>query len=314
MHPNGQLPAYEWAFGDVNPPVHAWAALRGLRDRRRCDRLRVPGADLPQAAAELHLVGQPQGRRGQQRLRGRLPRPRQHRPARPVGDTAGRRRLEQSDGTAWMGMYCPQPAGDGPRPRRPRRHLRRPRHQVLRALRLHRLGHPRPRPVGRGGRLLLRRPPHRRRHPAPVAGAVDGGPPPAVRHDDAGRSDAGPAARLRRSLPLVRRAQAGVRRPTSPTARPGMGSEGRLLAMVDPDRLRRILATHARRGRVPLAPRSAGAGRQPPGAPVLDRPGRHRGEARRTSASTTSRASRPPACSAATRTGGARSGSRSTTW
>ncbi len=28
MHPNGQLPAYEWAFGDVNPPVHAWAALR----------------------------------------------------------------------------------------------------------------------------------------------------------------------------------------------------------------------------------------------------------------------------------------------
>ncbi|MDR3471170.1 MAG: glucosidase [Devosia sp.] len=28
MHPNGQLPAYEWSFGDVNPPVHAWAAWR----------------------------------------------------------------------------------------------------------------------------------------------------------------------------------------------------------------------------------------------------------------------------------------------
>ena len=28
MHPNGQLPAYEWALGDVNPPVHAWACLR----------------------------------------------------------------------------------------------------------------------------------------------------------------------------------------------------------------------------------------------------------------------------------------------
>ncbi len=28
MHPNGQVPAYEWAFGDVNPPVHAWAAWR----------------------------------------------------------------------------------------------------------------------------------------------------------------------------------------------------------------------------------------------------------------------------------------------
>jgi hypothetical protein len=41
MHPNGQLPAYEWAFSDVNPPVHAWAcwrvykmtAPRGRRDR-----------------------------------------------------------------------------------------------------------------------------------------------------------------------------------------------------------------------------------------------------------------------------------------
>ncbi len=28
MHPNGQIPAYEWNFGDVNPPVHAWAVMR----------------------------------------------------------------------------------------------------------------------------------------------------------------------------------------------------------------------------------------------------------------------------------------------
>jgi mannosylglycerate hydrolase MGH1-like protein len=35
MHPNGQLPAYEWNFGDVNPPVHAWAALRVFRIDRR---------------------------------------------------------------------------------------------------------------------------------------------------------------------------------------------------------------------------------------------------------------------------------------
>jgi hypothetical protein len=28
MHPNGQIPAYEWSFGDVNPPVHAWAVWR----------------------------------------------------------------------------------------------------------------------------------------------------------------------------------------------------------------------------------------------------------------------------------------------
>ncbi len=36
MHPNGQLPAYEWAFGDVNPPVHAWATWRVFEiDRAR---------------------------------------------------------------------------------------------------------------------------------------------------------------------------------------------------------------------------------------------------------------------------------------
>src|SRR4029079_3350273 len=28
MHPNGQLPAYEWNFSDVNPPTHAWAAIQ----------------------------------------------------------------------------------------------------------------------------------------------------------------------------------------------------------------------------------------------------------------------------------------------
>jgi len=27
MHPNGQIPAYEWALGDVNPPVHAWSCI-----------------------------------------------------------------------------------------------------------------------------------------------------------------------------------------------------------------------------------------------------------------------------------------------
>src|SRR6202022_275774 len=27
LHPNGQIPAYEWNFGDVNPPVHAWATF-----------------------------------------------------------------------------------------------------------------------------------------------------------------------------------------------------------------------------------------------------------------------------------------------
>jgi hypothetical protein len=48
QHPNGQLPAYEWAFGDVNPPVHAWAtwrvyeidrALTGIADREFLERM-----------------------------------------------------------------------------------------------------------------------------------------------------------------------------------------------------------------------------------------------------------------------------------
>jgi len=48
MHPNGQLPAYEWALGDVNPPVQAWAAWRvykiekkrrGIGDREFLERI-----------------------------------------------------------------------------------------------------------------------------------------------------------------------------------------------------------------------------------------------------------------------------------
>ncbi|KAF2089915.1 glycoside hydrolase family 63 protein-like protein [Saccharata proteae CBS 121410] len=35
MHPNGQLPAYEWNFGDVNPPVHAWATFRAFKIERK---------------------------------------------------------------------------------------------------------------------------------------------------------------------------------------------------------------------------------------------------------------------------------------
>jgi hypothetical protein len=37
MHPNGQLPAYEWNFSDVNPPVRAWAALAVFRIDRAKD-------------------------------------------------------------------------------------------------------------------------------------------------------------------------------------------------------------------------------------------------------------------------------------
>jgi hypothetical protein len=41
MHPNGQFPAYEWALGDVNPPVHAWASWRVYRAEQRFHK--VPG-------------------------------------------------------------------------------------------------------------------------------------------------------------------------------------------------------------------------------------------------------------------------------
>ncbi len=42
MHPNGQLPAYEWAFGDVNPPVHAWATWRVFQMDRKQRRAASP--------------------------------------------------------------------------------------------------------------------------------------------------------------------------------------------------------------------------------------------------------------------------------
>jgi Glycosyl hydrolase family 63 C-terminal domain len=42
IHPNGQLPAYEWAFGDVNPPVHAWASWRVFQIDRKFRREQNP--------------------------------------------------------------------------------------------------------------------------------------------------------------------------------------------------------------------------------------------------------------------------------
>ena len=60
MHPNGQLPAYEWAFGDVNPPVHAWATWRVFqmdRKQRRATNSKDPGdlAFLEQVFHKLML-------------------------------------------------------------------------------------------------------------------------------------------------------------------------------------------------------------------------------------------------------------------
>ncbi len=109
MHPNGQLPAYEWAFSDVNPPVHAWAAWRvykiekrttGKADRDFLERIFhklllnftwwVNRKD-----SEGHNVFQG-GFLGLDNI-GVFDR------SAPL-PTGGH--LEQSDGTAWMGMYC----------------------------------------------------------------------------------------------------------------------------------------------------------------------------------------------------------------
>jgi hypothetical protein len=66
MHPNGQIPAYEWAFVDVNPPRSCLGRLAGVQDCAKCDRQgrhRIPRTRLSQTAPQLHLVGQPQRRR-----------------------------------------------------------------------------------------------------------------------------------------------------------------------------------------------------------------------------------------------------------
>jgi len=77
MHPNAQLPAYEYGFDDANPPVHGWASWRVFmmdRDLTGC-RLHLPEAHAEQAGAQFHLVGQPPRCRRAQHIPGRLSRP-----------------------------------------------------------------------------------------------------------------------------------------------------------------------------------------------------------------------------------------------
>ena len=108
MHPNGQIPAYEFAFGDVNPPVHAWAAWRvykmtgprGQRDR----------AFLESAFQKLLLnftwwVNRKDAEGNNLFSGGFLGLDNigvfdRSKPL-PTGGF-----LQQADGTAWMGFYC----------------------------------------------------------------------------------------------------------------------------------------------------------------------------------------------------------------
>jgi len=109
MHPNGQLPAYEWAFGDVNPPVHAWAAWRVYK----IDKKRRGKGDTKFLERVFHKLllnfnwwvnrKDAEGRNvfqggflGLDNI-GVFDRS----AALPTGG-----HIEQSDGTSWMGMYC----------------------------------------------------------------------------------------------------------------------------------------------------------------------------------------------------------------
>ncbi len=108
MHPNGQLPAYEFALGDVNPPVHAWAAWRvykiaapaGARDRdflRRVFHKLLLNFNWWVNRKDLeghHLFAG--GFLGLDNI-GVFDR------SQPL-PTGGH--LEQADGTAWMAFYC----------------------------------------------------------------------------------------------------------------------------------------------------------------------------------------------------------------
>jgi hypothetical protein len=109
MHPNGQIPAYEWAFSDVNPPVHAWAAYRvykieqqmtGKTDRDFLARI------FQKLLLNFTWWVNRKDYEGQNVFQGgflgldNIGVFDRNEPL-PNGEF-----IEQSDGTSWMGMYC----------------------------------------------------------------------------------------------------------------------------------------------------------------------------------------------------------------
>jgi hypothetical protein len=108
MHPNGQLPAYEWNFSDVNPPVQAWAALRVFRIDRRIN----GRADYGFLAKVFHKLllnftwwVNRQDAEGNNIFEGGflgLDNIGLFDRSRPLGPGF---HLEQSDGTSWMAMF-----------------------------------------------------------------------------------------------------------------------------------------------------------------------------------------------------------------
>jgi len=109
MHPNGQLPAYEWKFGDVNPPVHAWAAWRvykiDARQHGRPDRLFLEGIFHKLLLNFTWWVNKKDEDGNNVFQGGFLGLDNisvfDRSAALPTGG-----HIDQSDGTAWMGFYC----------------------------------------------------------------------------------------------------------------------------------------------------------------------------------------------------------------
>ena len=108
FHPNGQIPAYEWNFSDVNPPVHAWATLFLYKMEQTLGRADLRFLERSFQGLMLNFNWwvnrkDPTGRNvfaggflGLDNI-GVFDRSAQL----PTGGT-----LEQADGTAWMAFYC----------------------------------------------------------------------------------------------------------------------------------------------------------------------------------------------------------------
>ena len=155
MHRNGQLPAYEWAFGDVNPPVHAWAALR-IYNIEQKEHGRGDIAFLERIFQKLLLnftwwVNRKDSQGNNVFQGGFLGLDNigvfdRSKPL-PTGGF-----LNQSDGTSWMGVYSLNMLAIAIELAHAQQRLRRHRDQVLRALPLHRRRHEPPRRLGPLGR------------------------------------------------------------------------------------------------------------------------------------------------------------------
>ncbi|MBH8552069.1 glucosidase [Nostocaceae cyanobacterium CENA357] len=109
MHPNGQIPAYEWAFGDVNPPVHAWATWRIYKIEQKIYG-RTDSQFLERVFQKLMLnftwwVNRKDAEGNNVFQGGFLGLDNigvfDRSAALPTGG-----HIDQSDGTSWMGMYC----------------------------------------------------------------------------------------------------------------------------------------------------------------------------------------------------------------